>query len=428
MNVAEFEAVLKRTIGLDAGSIGASAVRRAVTQRMSALGIAEPEAYAERVRGSEAEVQALIETIVVPETWFFRDREAFAALAQLAREEALRGERMFRVLSLPCSTGEEPYTIAMTLLDAGLPPARFRVDAIDVSLEALERARAASYGKNSFRGADLEFRGRHFTPVEGRWSVTERVRGQVNFERGNILDPAVAAGREPYDAVFCRNLLIYFDRATQDASVDVLVRLLHARGMLFVGPSETGLILSHGLEPVRVPLAFAFRKPAPSVAEPAKTEPAPVRRREPPPRPPSTAQTTSARGLDRPMRAARPAAPPKPKAAATPTATGAAAAAATLDEIARLANAGRFDEAARRCEEHLRVQGASAKALFLLGVVRDATGRAAEAADLYRKALYLEPNHHEALLHLSYLLEAQGDAAGAQMFAARARRVAERKG
>jgi chemotaxis protein methyltransferase WspC len=74
------------------------------------------------------------------------------------------GEPMLRILSLPCSTGEEPYSIAMALLDAGIPGDRFRVDAIDISARALERARAAVYGDNAFRGQPLDFRDRYFTP------------------------------------------------------------------------------------------------------------------------------------------------------------------------------------------------------------------------------------------------------------------------
>ena len=108
-------------------------------ERQSACHLGDVHAYLERVRVSGTELQALIEAVVVPETWFFRDRHAFVALARLAREEWLPSHRegALALLSLPCSTGEEPYSMAMALLDADVPANRFRVDAVDISTRSL---------------------------------------------------------------------------------------------------------------------------------------------------------------------------------------------------------------------------------------------------------------------------------------------------
>src|ERR1700674_835338 len=153
MIYVEFENLLKRTIGLDAASIGSSAIKRAVQVRAAACNLKDPKAYWRFLCTSKAELQELVEAVIVPETWFFRDGEAFLAMARLAHEEWLpRHARALRLLSLPCSTGEEPYSMAMALLDGGFPVDRFRVDAVDVSTRALEHARHGIYGKNSFRG------------------------------------------------------------------------------------------------------------------------------------------------------------------------------------------------------------------------------------------------------------------------------------
>ncbi len=406
MITTEFESLLKTAIGLDAASIGVSAVERAVQERMTATGATDAAAYAEQVRASPDELQALVEAVVVPETWFFRDREAFAALARLAFEEWLRAhpDGVLRIASLPCSTGEEPYSMAMALLDAGFPANRFRVDAVDISLRALAFARRGIYGKNSFRGGDLAFRERHFEPAGRGWALRPAARAAVHFEAGNLLDPALLAGRGPYDVIFCRNVLIYFDRPTQDKAVAGLLRLLAPNGFLFVGPSETGLMLSHNLDSAKIPLAFAFRRPTPRAP---KADIAPRRRAVAvPPSPAPRKPSTSA-----------------PAPAARIVSTPAKDPALGLDAIAQLADQGHLAEAARLCEEHLRTQGASARAFHLLGLVRDAAGKHAEAAALYRKALYLEPTHHEALVHLAVLLERNGDTKGAQVLAARARRA-----
>lgn len=412
--LTEIEQHLKRTMGLDAASIGLPAVERAVQERMAARSLRDEAAYGELLRASAAEMQALIEAVVVPETWFFRDREAFAALTGPVYGEWLRthAEGVFRVLSLPCSTGEEPYSMAMAMLDAGVPANRFRVDAVDISARALAVAQAATYGRNSFRGDDLGFRDRHFDARDRHWALRPVVKRQVHFTPGNIFAPDFLPGAEVYDVIFCRNVLIYFDRPMQDQAVGVLQRLLTPAGCLFVGPSETGLLLSHDFEPARLPLAFAFRKgrvkPREVRTEPAGSRPLPAR--------PAPAQRPPA-----PRPFARPTAAPAKPAAPRPATTTAS----DLDAVAALADQGRLVDAARRCEEILRRDGPSARAYYLLGLVRDAAGSATDAVGLYRKALYLEPRHPEALLHLAFLLEQQGDRAGAKVLTERARRIGQ---
>src|SRR3569832_267941 len=111
MDYAEFGNLLKQVMGLDTASIGSSAIERAVQTRMSACKLDNPLAYLELLQASATEQQTMIEAVVVPETWFFRDREAFSMLARMVSEEWLRDHsgRVMRLLSLPCSSGEEPY-------------------------------------------------------------------------------------------------------------------------------------------------------------------------------------------------------------------------------------------------------------------------------------------------------------------------------
>jgi chemotaxis protein methyltransferase WspC len=126
--------LLEAEIGLDLDSVGASSLRAAVAARMAARGVRDPALYASLLE-SRDEREALVDAVVIPETWFFRDRVPFELLA----ERATPG---LRVLSAPCSSGEEPYSIAMALLDAGLAPGGFRIDALDISAPLLARARA----------------------------------------------------------------------------------------------------------------------------------------------------------------------------------------------------------------------------------------------------------------------------------------------
>ncbi|MDN7904007.1 CheR family methyltransferase [Burkholderia diffusa] len=465
---SRFRGWLLRETGIDPDSLGNDFLSRALTERVQALqgdgerlpSAARPpvtpealDAYWQQLNASADERRALIELFIVPETWFFRDREAFATLARLAAERlvAMPG-RVIRVLSAPCSTGEEPYSAAMALLDAGLDPASFAIDAIDLSARAIEQARLGCYGRNAFRGTTTEFRSRYFTPVADGWLLDERVRACVQFRQANLVEPGIDTGIR-YDFVFCRNVLIYFDRDAQDRVIDSLESSLADDGMLFVGPAETGVAMRHGMRSARVPLAFAFHRarggaaadgyaaPMPAIASyrraervavapPAATRPllsvvpptwsdaAPSYAAFAPAERPTALEPRADLRVDSPAHVANVADMP---AMGAPVADSVAP---TLEEAQALANAGAFDEAERVLAQFSAHAGPHADAFYLNGLIADARGRVAEAGDFYRKALYLRPTHHEALTHLATLLDVGGDGAGARWLLERARRSA----
>lgn len=401
MAMQKIESLLRQAIGLDCASIGPAALQRAVHERRSLHLLPDAQSYWERLSGSEAELQELIEAVVVPETWFFRDHGAFAAVANLVRSVWLRNrpDRVLRFLSVPCATGEEPYSISMALLQEGVAPENFRIDAVDISARALERARHAVYGHNSFRSGPLQFRDRYFEKVNQTYHLDDSVRAPVRFERGNLLAPDFLPGREQYDAIFCRNVLIYFDGPSRAQAVGVLARLLKPSGALFVAPAETALLNGHGFSPMHWPRAFSFCKSAAAESRPAT----PI---------PRAAVVEAKPKADAPIRLSPAHSAPSPRDTQQ-----------AVTEIARLADQGRLEEAARACEHHLRAHGYSAQILYLLGLIRDAGGLTDEAVRLYRQALYLQPNHRDALTHLALLLDRQGDAPAAQLLRGRIQRL-----
>jgi chemotaxis protein methyltransferase WspC len=397
------EALLKEAMGLDSASIGASAVERAVQLRMEASNLPDLRMYIEFARASEAELQQLIETIVVPETWFWRDPQAFDLLSRWVFESWLpkNPQGPLRLLSLPCSSGEEPYSMAMTLLEAGFPAGRLSIDAVDISERAIALARRAVYGKNSFRGVELSFREHYFDAIDGAWHLHESVRSHVRFQQSNLFARDFLPGAERYDAIFCRNVLIYFDRETQDFAVAVLERLLAAKGIVFVGPSETSLLLSHGFESIKAPLAFAFQRCGTvSVAQ----KPA--------------ARVTALTRVRPPM--------PRQSLASVPVEFQATDQSSGFDEAEALADAGLFPEAEALCIARAKQFGPAARAFRLIAMIRAEAGDLDAAAANYRSALYLDPNDYEALIHLGLLLEKRGDASGANVMFGRARRIESR--
>ncbi len=406
MNISAVEAWLEQHAGLTAPSLGAGTVARAARDRIEATHCEGVADYLARLATDAAERHALIDRVVVPETWFFRDRAALDELAKHVVETwgPAHPGTVFRVLSVPCSTGEEAYSLAMALALAGWPLARLRIDAVDLSPANLSRAKDGVYGKNSFRGADVRFRDAFMTPAGAdTWRVGEAVRAPVTFEQGNLLADDFGAARGHYDAIFCRNLLIYFGRETQDRAIRALARMLAPGAWIAVGPAEPVLLFEHGFSALKIPGAFllhqAPRRAAPVVAV-ALPRRAPVAAAPPP--------------------SLRPQKIPAPKAPAP-------APAATLADLRELADAGRLREAVALGEVLAATEGGVTEFHFLLAVVADAASESARAEALFRKVLYLDPHHAEALSHLALLAEKNGDRCGARTFRERAGRALARE-
>jgi chemotaxis protein methyltransferase WspC len=388
---------LRSATGLD---LTVATVERAVRERMRATGAGldyDPQP-------GTPEFDALVDLVVVPESWFLRDPAQFdTALRFVQARLAAQPGRPVRVLSLPCAGGEEPYSLAMLLARAGIGPDACRIDAFDVSHAAIARARAGRYTRNAFRGDDRGLRERFFTDDGDDCVIGAEPRAYVAFAQANLfdVDPRQAG---TYDLVFCRNLLIYFDAARQARAAACLLALLADDGLLLAGHAEAPALCRHGFVPAAPRATSALRKPARVV--PA-TVPMAVRAAPPARRP----------------AAPRPAAPP-------PVATPPAAPAPRdlLADARRHANAGRLAEAEEDCRAALALRADDAEAWFLLGLTAECAGRLPEAERCWRRCVYLDPDHYEALCALALLLEQGGDADAGAVFRRRAARVHARRG
>ena len=431
--------LLAERIGLDPSTVGEGLIVRGVLARMSALGLRDRVEYERVLVGSPDEIQALIEEVVVPESWFFRDLRPFETFREFARAGWLidPARPPLSVLSVPCAGGEEPYSIAMTLMEIGLRPDRFRVEAVDVSGRSLARAIAGVYGPNSFRGVDGSIRSRYFRDHGGAFTIDPAVRSSVRFHLGNLLDPALLAGRPAFDVVFCRNLLIYFDAPSRAAAFASIGRLLAEGGLLVLGHADRpddspGSPLTRLADKG----SFAYRKgPAalPSkVKIPARHSPSPhagdgrgggVTRHKP-------AAIVHPKALGGAM-TPHPGRPPHGAREGEKTAAGKSMIeppASALEEASKLADAGRYDEASRRVERAIAESGASSRAFFLLGMIQQAAGDRDRAEAFFLKAVYLDGQDDEALLALALLARRRGDVATESVYRRRAERVRSRKG
>lgn len=395
--------LLEQTIGLNISSIGDSSFQRALSVRMRVLGIGDITAYYDKLTASFGELRKLVEEVTVPETWFFRDQEPFVFLTKhILNSEKNLSRSTYRILSLPCSTGEEPYSIAMTLLEAGLKPSNFFIDAVDVSERVLAKARKGVYGKNSFRTEDLRFRDRFFFKTAEEFSLRKMVREKVRFLQGNIMQPGFMQSLGFYDVVFCRNVLIYFNKDGQKQAINTIYNQLVADGLLFTGHAEAGLFIDGRFGTVTHTKSFAFYKRSEAQAK--------LQRRKK-----VTAVPTSfARRPE--LHQVKPSLSQPVKQQNCEFAL-----------VRKLADEGRLKEAASRSEDYLRLNRPSARWYHLLGIIRDSQGRPEEAFKLLRKAVYLDPGNVESLIQLSLLAERAGDLATAANYKRRAKRIHERE-
>jgi chemotaxis protein methyltransferase CheR len=216
------------------------------------------KSFAEYVKFVEAdtegdEVVALLDAIATNHTSFFREEQHFQFLADtVIPATRVAGRSGLKVWSAACSSGEEPYTIAMTLVDSltADEAAQSRILASDLSTKVLRMAREGVYKMERVEGLPREVLRRHFEKglrqQSGLCRVGPRPRALVEFDRLNLLEVSDLGRR--FDVIFCRNVMIYFDRAVQQRVVAMLERHLAPEGWLFISHSESLNGIDHGLQ------------------------------------------------------------------------------------------------------------------------------------------------------------------------------------
>lgn len=386
---------LQRELGLDPQSIGALTLRHGIDEACAALDCRSVAELHARTCVSESDWRSFVDLMVVPETWFFRVPGQFDDLVRQLRDVEARP---LRVLSLPCSTGEEPYSIAASLLQAGWAPHSFEILGVDVSGRAIEHARRAQYRSSSIRGSDPE---PWITRKGEYWQPIDAVRRSVRFLCANALQPGALPSELRFHAVFCRNLLIYLDEYSRSRLLDLLLSQLEPGGLVYAGQAEALSTMDRrlGAAPGYGPLTFE-RKPTQRAPQAPTVTPVPRR--------------TSARPVPAPART------PVPARTDTP--------AQMLAQAQRLADRGDLTGAREQCEACLRLCPESADAWFLLGTIEIAARRLDAAEAALTRVNFLARDHLGAIEQRAALAEAQGRPSEAAQLRARWQRLAAVEG
>jgi chemotaxis protein methyltransferase CheR len=342
------------------------------------------------------DLDALVRELTVGETYFFRHAEQLAALVEhvlpACLEHAVSTGRRVRIMSAGCASGEEPYTVAIALREAGLDPALFEIVAFDINAASVARARAGGYSEWALRETSPARRAQWFVRDGKQYVVARSIRDAVTFDERNVLEPALWPPSS-FDVVLCRNVLMYFTPEAMSRAVTQIAGALRPGGYLLLGYAETLSRHAHGLDVVHSHGAFYYRRGG---------RPAVVRASSP-----SWADEiaqASAR-IER-LRASIPSItePAPPVTDAGVVGVRAAVRAMTLIE------AGNYEEAEAACTADGSTDARDvADARYVVALCREAAGDAAAALVHLHHAVALDPAFASAWMRLGIVARRDGD-------------------
>ncbi|MBA3014972.1 MAG: hypothetical protein KKD63_10040 [Proteobacteria bacterium] len=390
------DSVLKEAMGLNISSIGANSLKHAIGRRMRALEMENTLQYLNLIKKSTPELNELIEEVAVNETWFFRDEAPFIALREYATAFFQQGKnKSLRLLSIPCSTGEEPYSMAMTLIEAGIPAHSFTIDAVDISRRSLEVARQGIYRPNSFRTTYAKRYQGYFSKTRQSYALDKSIKGLIRFHRGNLLHLTPPLTKTTYNVIFCRNLLIYLDSSFHQKAIDTFSALLDDAGLLFIGHAESGIFSHSRFTQAPHPKAFAFYKR------------------------PEESEKKSSKYLSGNASA-------NASAFLFKNSVSYANATITHTPTNRYGELDSLDHQIKAHEDQIQKQGPTAESFYQLATIFEQKNEWKSAISMLKKAIYLDPNSIEAIDMLAAIYQRLGDEANYQSCLNRGRRIITR--
>jgi chemotaxis protein methyltransferase CheR len=258
---------LYRRTGMSYGEAKRYYIERRVAERMQRTGSGSMAAYMALLRASDGEAEHLINSFTVNETYFYREEHQLRCLSRVLLPEVVRRRGpgdLVRIWSLPCSTGEEPYSIALWLLENWALVDAYHIEIVgsDIDTRVLAAAMAGEYGERALGRLPAELTRHYFEPAGGdRRRIIQDLRESVRFTQANLVDAASMAAQGRFDVVFCRNVLIYFDDASRLAASVNLYDALNPGGFLCLGHSESMSRISDRFTVRRFEDAVVYQRP-----------------------------------------------------------------------------------------------------------------------------------------------------------------------
>ena len=243
-------------------------VDRRVAERMAVTGTESFTGYFARLRSdSDGEVEQFINAFTVNETYFYREDHQLRCLTGDLLPERLRMKapaEVIRIWSVPCSTGEEPYSIAIWLLENWSLVDQYEIEIVgsDIDTSVLEQARRGVYGKRALSRLPPELITKYFTSAgPDTWKILDDLRDSVRFSRVNIVEAGETRPNGRFDVIFCRNVLIYFDDASRRVAAENLYENLADGGYICLGHTESMSRITPLFDVCRFADAIVYQRP-----------------------------------------------------------------------------------------------------------------------------------------------------------------------
>ena len=263
---------LSAASGIEAGALDSGQMQWVVEARCRDLRLTNAATYAEYLQASAEEMDALIDALLIQETRFFRDPAVFEHIRAWAPQMAATFPGPLRILSAPCSTGQEAYSLAAVLHDAGLPLAGFFIDALDISHNALATARRAVYAESALKNIPAPLRTACGAVHDHHLRIHDALRHRIRFEHCNLAEPGALEGGA-YQLILCRNLFIYLQPRARAVLAQSLFDALVPGGRLVLGTADHGPELDALFTPSDSAASFAFTQKRRDAAATAAVEP-----------------------------------------------------------------------------------------------------------------------------------------------------------
>jgi chemotaxis protein methyltransferase CheR len=384
-----FQQFILEYSGIDLNNHKRDSLKTTVCDRIYARGFENYQQYHQFLKyhpDAKIELRELLGLVTINETHFFRNQPHFVALREhilpnlVKRKE--KTDRTLKIWSAGCSTGEEPYSIGMTLLNALPFPQTWNIEilATDIDYQVLARAKAGIYNKRSLRTIDSARRAEYFDSIGGMFYLHKRLKKMVEFRPFNLArEPYPLAKGGSWDIIFCRNVMIYFKKEQTKRIIHNFSHCLGEDGYLFLGHSESLFGVSDEFSLIEIGNTYAYQKTAVEKANRQESEEPRVfsPRRARLLRKPNRAEPGKRPAQIRQERLAENA--PLPDDAQTYLAAGRTA-----------ADNGEYEEAAAQYQKALEREPLSAEAHFSMGVISEQLNNLDRAVDEYRKSIYLD--------------------------------------
>jgi len=264
-DLEEICAIVYQRSGMVFGESKRYYIERRVADLVQQSRATSASGYIALLRSDLREVERLLNSFTVNETYFYREEHQLACLSRSILPDIIRskgpGDKI-RIWSMPCSSGEEPYSIAIWLLENWPLVDAYNIEIVgsDIDTAILAQAMRGLYGERSLAKLPRDIVERYFEPAQdNNRQLIADLRESVTFARGNIVNRQSLSGLGRFDVIFCRNLLIYFDEAARGIAADNLEQLLNPGGYICLGHTESMSRISQKFEAVRFPDAIVYR-------------------------------------------------------------------------------------------------------------------------------------------------------------------------